>query len=492
MSLRLRIAVAMAILAAFVTALAATGAYVAADKQLANSVDESLLTSATAAVSGPGRGPRDGDGVISSRCPDMSDLPALKVVQVLDADGTVTACLDGGATITPSSWDLDIAAGRATEQDNYDNERIERDRRFGGSTSIVVYRFSATRAEDQRFRVITMAYPNGGAIQLARSLDEAGRILDRLRVQLAMLAAIGIAIAAGVGFLLATRIVRPIRRLTATAQHIAETRDLSTAVPPAGNDEIGSLSASFTTMVQSLAESQNQQRQLISDASHEMRTPLTSLRTNLELLDRVEQAAPGTLSAEDRRAVIADLQFETSELTALLTELVELATDRASADPPEPVDLSAVATGVVERARRRTGRDIELEVAPEAAPGVDAPATPYTVLGQPHLIERAVSNLVDNAVKYAPEGRIEVVVTGRHIEVRDHGRGIDPEDRPRIFDRFYRATTARTEPGSGLGLAIVHQIVTSHGGTTFVGDRPDGSSGAVVGFDLPEYDPETA
>jgi len=493
MSLRIKIAVALAVLAGIIAAMASAGAYVSARRQLDRSINETLITRARAAVSQPYRGPRgpqDGRPATGGlRCPEVAELQSLTAAQIL-VDDDVVACITGGATITPTAADLAIAAGTDAPADGADDIDVERsgDRDGGddddpgrgvtssttGSTT-VRYRLSDARVAGEDARVITMAYPGGGAIQLARDTDEADRVLGRLAVQLLLIALAGIVVAAGVGFVLATRIVAPIRRLTRTAQHIAETRDLTTDVPTLGRDEIGSLSTSFTTMVRSLAASQEQQQRLISDASHEMRTPLTSLRTNLELLERAEAAAPGSLSADDRRAIIDDLQFETSELTALLTELVELATDRSSAEPPEAVDLVALCDGVAERARRRTGREVTVTSASGAA----------TVTARAHLVERAVANLVDNAVKYAESSSIEIVVDGGRIEVRDHGPGVAADDRPRVFDRFYRATTARTAPGSGLGLAIVAQIVEAHGGRVFVEDRADGERGAVVGFELP-------
>jgi two-component system sensor histidine kinase MprB len=175
------------------------------------------------------------------------------------------------------------------------------------------------------------------------------------------------------------------------------------------------------------------------------------------------------------------LQFETGELTTLLTELVELATDRSAGEPLDDVDLVVLTDGVVERARRRTGRDITVTAAHGSA------AEPALVTVRQHMIERALSNLVDNAVKYSPDGApVEVVVGPRSVEVRDHGGGIADEDLPRIFDRFYRATAARTAPGSGLGLAIVSQIIEAHGGRVYASNHADG---AVVGFELPAVTP---
>jgi two-component system sensor histidine kinase MprB len=232
---------------------------------------------------------------------------------------------------------------------------------------------------------------------------------------------------------------------------------------------VGSLARSVTTMVSALATSRDQQQRLITDASHELRTPLTSVRTNIELLRRAED-----LPSEQRREVLADLQLEVEELTNLVTELVELATDRASTDETtERLQLGEVARAVVARATRRTGRTVQLDVR-----GDD------TVVARPQMLERAISNLVDNALKYSPPPfPVHVMVNTRQLEVLDGGPGIPQEDQPRVFDRFYRSVNARTAPGSGLGLAIVKQIVERHGGRVWAENRPAG--GARVGFELP-------
>jgi two-component system sensor histidine kinase MprB len=200
-----------------------------------------------------------------------------------------------------------------------------------------------------------------------------------------------------------------------------------------------------------------------------MRTPLTSLRTNLELLEHLEQ-----LPASERAELLEAVQVDVGELTHLLTELVELATDVSDDEVPEALDLAELARQVVQRASRRSSRDITV---------VETGAE-VLVSGRPLMLERAISNLVDNAVKYSPAGTpIEVTVGPGRVEVRDHGPGIAPEDQPYVFERFYRSTAARTEPGSGLGLAIVEQIVARHGGRAWASSSPEG--GAVVGFQLP-------
>ncbi len=277
----------------------------------------------------------------------------------------------------------------------------------------------------------------------------------------------GITAAALLGWLFARRLVRPIERLTDTAERIARTQDLEAPMPEIGSGEVGSLATSFSTMVDALAVSKRQQQQLVTDASHELRTPLTSLRTNAELLDR-----PDALNAEQQQRAVHGIRLEVNELSDLVSELVELATDRADDEAPEPVALQPLAEDVAEHARRRTGREITVVTEGE----------PATVLVRPHMAERALANLVDNAAKYSP-GTITVVIAGNRVEVRDDGPGIAAQDQPHVFDRFYRSAEARTEPGSGLGLAIVRQIVERHDGRVWATNREGG--GAAVGFELP-------
>jgi two-component system sensor histidine kinase MprB len=224
-------------------------------------------------------------------------------------------------------------------------------------------------------------------------------------------------------------------------------------------------------MLRALETSRRQQQQLVDDASHELRTPLTSLRTNVELLRRVGDQ---NLPPEQRQAILDDVLAELDELTGLVTELVDLATDQRAEVPAVPVDLASIAEAVVGRHRRRTDVPIRLDV---AEGGV--------VAGDPALIERAISNLVDNAVKWSPAGEpVDVDVHGGRVTVRDRGPGVEPADRQRAFDRFWRSESARSQPGSGLGLSIVRKVVDAHGGQASLVDPADGGPGTLAVLDF--------
>jgi two-component system sensor histidine kinase MprB len=221
-------------------------------------------------------------------------------------------------------------------------------------------------------------------------------------------------------------------------------------------------------MLAALEESRQQQRRLVHDAGHELRTPLTALRTNIELLARADE-----LPDEQRRSLLEDVTFELKELSNLVTEVVDLATDAATNDEVMVImRLDELVERMVDRARRRSGREIV------------AGLEPAQVEGRRVMLERAVANLIDNAVKWSPtDSPVEVSLSGGRLEVRDHGSGIAGADLPHVFDRFYRAQAARGAPGSGLGLSIVKRIVEEHGGTVFAREAEGG--GALVGFDLP-------
>jgi two-component system sensor histidine kinase MprB len=308
----------------------------------------------------------------------------------------------------------------------------------------------------------------GFAVLVARPLTEVDHTLDRLRTILIAIAAAGIAGAALLGLVVARAALRPVRHLTEAAEEVARTADPSRRIDVTGDDELSRLAATVNAMLASLERSLAAQRNLVADASHELRTPLTSIRTNVELLSRADGLSP-----EERRRTVGDVVAQLEELTALVGDLVELARDGERPEDVEDVRLDVLVSDAVERVRRR---------APERS--FVLTLEPTLVRGSPARLDRAVVNLLENAVAWSPEDRpIEVAVADTGVAVRDHGPGIDADDAERLFDRFYRSARARGRPGSGLGLAIVRQVAETHGGGASV-ERADGG-GARFRLQLP-------
>jgi two-component system sensor histidine kinase MprB len=302
---------------------------------------------------------------------------------------------------------------------------------------------------------------SGRALLAARSLSEVDNALNRLGWSLAITCLAGIGLAALVGAIVARGALRPVRALTTTAERITDTHDLGERIETEGDDELSRLGSTFNAMLDSLEGAIRSQRQLVSDASHELRTPLTSLRTNIDLL---RQGV--TLSHRDRERLLRDVTRELEELTTLVANIVELARGSQRDLHLEHVRLDELAERVVERAESRfPSLEFGLEV------------DEITVWGDRDELERAVWNLVENAAKWSDGGgRIDLMIAGGEITVRDHGPGVPEADRPFVFDRFYRSEAARGQPGSGLGLAIVRQIAESHGGRVDVENAEGGGA----------------
>ncbi|HEY1321714.1 MAG TPA: HAMP domain-containing sensor histidine kinase [Streptosporangiaceae bacterium] len=300
------------------------------------------------------------------------------------------------------------------------------------------------------YRIYTMQFPGnpGAVVRAARPTSDAASAQTALGWLLAALIPAGAIVAAVTARLAAGRVLRPVGRLTETVERIRATGDLSAPIETPGHDEISRLGQAFAAMTAALDESAGAQRRLVADASHELRTPLTSLTTNLELLaERPDDPSAPALAA----AALA----EAGELRVLINDLVELARDGKASFHIEDVRLDLVTERVAARAACR-------------APGLryELDCRPTLVRGDPDALERAIGNLVDNALKWSPpDGRIRISAAGGTVEVSDDGPGIPADDLPYIFDRFYRSATARALPGSGLGLAIVRRIADMHDGT---------------------------
>jgi two-component system sensor histidine kinase MprB len=297
-------------------------------------------------------------------------------------------------------------------------------------------------------RELVQRQADGSTVISVQPLRPTLHALHRIRFWVLLIGALGIAVAAGLAASVATAVLRPVRRLTTAAETVAVTGNLAERVETGGDDELGRLATRFNTMLAALEESVGRQRRLVADASHELRTPLTAARTNVDLVRE------GKLPEEEVRHALDEASVELDSLTSLVSDLVELARGEERKLRLEDVALDDLVSSAVERAKSR---------APEAT--FVTSLSPVHVRVDPVLVERAVGNLLDNAVKYSPPGApIEVTVREGEVVVADRGPGIAEEDLPRIFDRFYRAATARAKPGAGLGLAIVREAAEAHGG----------------------------
>ena len=328
----------------------------------------------------------------------------------------------------------------------------------------------ATDGSEYRIVAVPLTELGDAALVIGRPLEVTNDILSSLWLVLILFGVTGVVLAAAAGTAVARSSLRPVRQLSAAVEHVTLTDDL-TPVVVTGSDDLTRLADAFNQMLRSVASSRQRQQRLIADAGHELRTPLTSLRTNIELLAADERSH--MLKPEDRTAILADVSAQLAEFTALIKDLVQLARDDRVAAEPEPIDFRDVVIAAVERVRRRAkGLDFDVEL------------NPLYVVGEADALERAVTNLLDNAVKWSPPGGvIRVQLEGDRLRVADQGPGIGDADLPHIFDRFYRADTARNTPGTGLGLSIVAQTVSRHGG--WVRARRSAQGGAELTIHLP-------
>lgn len=436
-SLRLKIALAMAALVLFSTSIVGVISYRSTSARLVAEVDRSI-TEATSLLVGTNE-------IGRQRVPSRGLLGVYSVRIVSQRGDAIASSFEVPLPLT------DQAAAV-----------IGNDRAIDRSTLTV---------DGDRYRVHTVGGAFG-AVQIGRSLGETDRVLQDVRTRTVSFVLIVSLFAAIFGWMLASSVAAPLRRLTRAATDVERSGDLDVALPEPGRDEVGRLGTAFASMLGALHRSKGEQQRLVQDAGHELRTPLTSLRTNLAVLQRHPDMA-----TEMRDRIITDLDGEVGELTDLVNELVAVASGDLADQPPQEIALGAAVTSVAERVSRRRGRTIETDV--DGAGVVFAPLAG---------IERAITNLLDNAAKFdTTGGAIRIEAVGGRVSVFDSGPGIPPEDLALVFDRFHRSTAARSMPGSGLGLAIVREVVERHGGTVSASNRPEG--GAAVGFELPVYGP---
>ena len=428
-SLALRVALLTTAAVAVTLGVASAVVFITVRAELENSLDESLLKRAGAAVQA-GYTP----GTMNERDASLLGAFGIKFLNV-----------EGGQVFT----------ARKDQDFPYDHREI--------AVSIGQARTSQRTAsvDGVPYRVVAVQAGPGQALVLAQSMESTQRSLERLKLVLLLTSAVGVAAAGFAGWVVAANGLRPVRRLTAATERVARTQELR-PIEVSGSDELARLGSSFNQMLLALDLSQQRQRQLVADAGHELRTPLTSLRTNIELLGQAAENPDRSLSTESRREIMEDVRLQLQELTNLVGDLVELAREEPMPRDPELLDLSDVVAQAVERVRpRATG--LELDVALASWP----------VHGEPQLLERAVTNLLDNAVKWSPAGAtVHVHLADGRLTVRDEGPGIAEHDLPHVFDRFYRSDEARTLPGSGLGLSIVKRAAERHGGTVSASSEP--------------------
>jgi two-component system sensor histidine kinase MprB len=465
MSLRTRIAAVAGVAVAVTVLTAAVVVYFAVRSSLRGEVEDGLTQRAEMFRGGaprparerpPGRVPRldelpparDGRELLPPRFgppPREEDFGgAGGYVQRITPDGDVDRPPGQRAELPVETWAREIAAGG--------NGRDLRD----------------TTVDGTHLMVLTEGVGSEGAIQVARPLTEVDSVLDEVLVALALVGVAGIALAALLGALVARTALQPVARFTRRTEAITAERDVSRRMDVVGRDELARLAQSFNSTLDSLEQAVESQRQLVADASHELRTPIASLRANIQTLEHAERLPPDELTA-----LREDILAELDELTALVADVVELARGAQRDDALDDVRLDELVKTLVERARRRAGTGVTYETDLE----------PALVRGEPDRIARAVSNLLDNARKWSPDGAtVEVSLRKGTLVVRDHGRGFAAEDLPHVFERFYRAKDARGMSGSGLGLAIVRQTAEAHGGSAEAANAAGGGAEIRVRF----------
>ena len=441
MNLRTRFALIAGVLVFILATVMSVGAYRIASSQLENQVQTSLeqrITRILNIMDRPNFSWKDSFG----------PGPVNQAIMQTEVDAITQVVLPNGQVLGRREYPQ-LPIESADKALSFDGQRVHK---------------SSTIIDGHTFRTMTVLANDGSLIQVAKDTQILIDARNGMRTWFPLFAALAVMVSAVIGWLFAGRVSKPIENLALTADDIAQTQDLDRRITVSGKDEVARLSTSFNTMLTALSKSMNRQRQLVQDASHELRTPLTSLRANSELLERA------SVSDADRTAILADMRAEIDELTALSTELSALAIDQKAAESSIDTDLAVIADEIATRAARRGGTAVSVHVTDDVM-----------VQARPHQLERAISNLVDNAIKFSGgTSEVEIHVGAKRVEVRDHGPGISDEDKPHVFDRFYRATATRSMPGSGLGLSIVSQFAEDHNASAYVLDNVGG--GAIVGI----------
>ena len=442
MSLRWKLMLILVLLVGLSTTVVGVVSYQTTESRLMTEIDRSLIQATERFLERPNndRPNRPGRGVVIN-IPERPLGIEQFVVQVTDLDGVVLAGTKG--VLLPA---MEINDGPT------------------GEPVAKWANLKSAQGDDFRVRAVRVEL---GIVELGRDLTEVNNVLNDLKTRSILLGSMVASLAALIGWVLSVGITSRLRKLSVAAEHVAATGELDIDTPLSGRDEAARLGRSFKEMLAALARSKEQQQRLVEDAGHELRTPLTSLRTNLDVLKRHPN-----IDSEARQQILLDIDRDTAELAALVEEVVTLAVDRHTDELAQPIEMKGLVTAVAARAARRSGRNIVVT------------GDTSVVVARRHLVDRAISNLLDNAVKFDTSNNdIEVSISGGKIVVSDRGPGIPESELDLIFERFHRAVASRTLPGSGLGLAIVADVARSHGGDVFARNREGG--GAEIGFFLP-------
>lgn len=442
LSLAARVGILTTLAVAGILSIISSAVFVLVRGEFISSLDESMLKRANQAVAA-GYTPTTIDT-------EQADLLALAGIRLL-------AIKSGGGDFLV----------RPTDTFPYD----ERERGVAlGQTS---HSARTAMVDGTPYRVVAVRAGQGQAFVLAQSMESTQATLDRLVRVLVLCTLLGMGLAGLAGWVVANNGLRPVRRLTAAAERVAATRDLTPIEVSTKEDELARLTTSFNAMLAALDQTQKRERQLIADAGHELRTPLTSLRTNIDLLRQASLSSGPGLTDQQHGELLTDVSAQLEELTTLVGDLTELARDEPLHRDPEPLDFADVVQRAIDRVQLRAP-DVVFDVTLDSS----------WVMGDSQLLERAVTNLLDNAAKWSPAGgTITVVLRGGKVTVTDQGPGISADDLPHVFERFYRSTEARTLPGSGLGLSIVKRAADRHGGSVHVASKP--GHGATFSFAIP-------
>ncbi len=451
MTLQLRLTFALVAVITSVVAVSGILAVSSAENELVDGVDDFLIDRAKSI--------EDLQSNVEARSFVQRDEKKSVLSEFLAEPDAVTQIVDPKGQIIfafPISLPLEDAEIRIASQKD------------GNLSGVIQIRKSTVGDVD--YRILSKPLPRGGLLQIGRDLSEVNDAVSGMVRTFLLLGLIGIALAILLAWLLASQLAKPIKRLSKTAEHVARTQELTAFIDSKdGDKEVRRLAESFNVMLRALSTSRDQQKRLVTDASHELRTPLTSVRTNIELLAKAK-----SIDAKDKDLIIRDLKTEINELSLLVDEIVNLATSTGfKSENFVTEDLSVIAQEVAEKFSRRSERTIDITSSGDSIRDVQSAA-----------IERAISNLVDNAIKFSPEGT-EIVITVENgtVCVRDFGIGVREDDRGQLFERFFRSVDTRNLPGSGIGLSIVEEIIMRHNGHVFV-KVPQKGPGTEVGFTL--------